>query len=952
VEDSIIVCAAIPPRESSVGHRKPFMVEDAFHAAKKMRTATLARIVTYTPAGGDYVRRHRRIIIIARLTMGIRWFGVIFLVMVLALAGCRSRVETPVGDVAPEDTSTHLSDKTDFVLEDWLKLRRAEQAKLAEEWAATVEKQRQFARNNLESVRLLPQLHLPVMSAVFAEAAFSPSAGFSLPPYLKEGQKDAAVALHLARFGDHEAALKLADSADKDLLAKIDASRGEKNYSVEWTRLVSLILQNAELRLANGEEDGASDLVLLHRQLRSVLDAKATTGALGATLLSRGREALTQAAAAWRDPRRNKTALASDIDAALADWGPTPEVSLGLNAGAKKSEVVSFMGGEASSRAVTAKTPSSVQRTLDLLSLPLSSEGADGVAALLDEKQNLTQWLVVYRPKLSELLPEPRHLALPLVEHSYKSDDPQTTAGLKRQVWSGGGLNYEVSVLTRGNVGGAVVRVGSKLDAVGNLAQPRDFGVLHLDRSFEQNRITWVPDRSGASLEVKENDKLARIAQPASRCDLAYVVLQCEPNADLVAKLTLGWPVDRNDNSLRQLALPLWAAYGSARLESDEKADGGQFFLTWQDEATRLKLTLPFEPNAPNLVVEDNRGPSAIKSRVETAEALLRRERQERIAVGKAHSRLIRSVPLTSQGIAELPLGATRDSVRAVLPDAHSIRVQPLSDGWNILFLNEPPATATYWPRQLFVRFNAADRVAEIRVRYQEGPHATGPKFPSLLDTLKAKPNGAPQSLSASWAGLWTDLPTQKAPVFYRWLDDLTCLTYQRDTGGSEVILRDCPVQKTVGAELPPLSFCRRGIDGCQLGDNQSEVRRRWQIRSPLLAPNGAEVLVPPSNSRYDALLVWYENGKVSKLIARHKEPKTLKRADVAAALQQAWGSDLDHLGFLRRQDGALGPVLQAYSYHDDLTRVRLFAQETSEGIRLFTEWRDWPIASKIVASK
>ena len=144
-----------------------------------------------------------------------RWYGGCFLVMLLGVGGCRSQVATTV-ETAPEDTTTHLGDKIDISLADWLKLPRAEQAKLVEEWTETVGKQRAFARGNVESVGLLPQLHPPVVAAVFAEAKFSPSAGFSLPPYLKEGQKDAAVALHLARFGDGEAALKLANDADKE----------------------------------------------------------------------------------------------------------------------------------------------------------------------------------------------------------------------------------------------------------------------------------------------------------------------------------------------------------------------------------------------------------------------------------------------------------------------------------------------------------------------------------------------------------------------------------------------------------------------------------------------------------------------------------------------------------------------------------------------------------------
>jgi hypothetical protein len=672
-------------------------------------------------------------------------------------------------------------------------------------------------------------------------------------------------------------------------------------------------------------------------------------------LLPRGKQALTLAAAAWRDPHRNKTALAADIDAALAGWGSAPDPVPALKAGAKSSEVVSLMGGETVDRAVLAHTPSAVQRALDLLALPLPSEGASAVAAFLDGKQALTELFVIYRPKLRELFPEPRQLALSLIEHGYKSNEPEAGPGLTRQSWTGGGLSYEVAVLTRGSIGGAMVRVGKEGEAESGSSfarNPRDFGAVNFDRSFEQNRLNLAPDESGAHLEVKEAAKLTAITQPATKFSLANATLVREQKADLLAKLSLRWPTDQNGNALSQLALPLWAAFGPARLESAEDVNGGVFFLTWQNETTRLKLHFPFEDKAPELLVEDSRGPETLKARVEAATAFDHRERQERLAAGKPQERLARFIRLPSHGIDDLRLGMTRDQVLAILPGARSLRVLPLPDGLNVLVLDEPPAAATYWPRQLFVRFDADKRVVEIRVRYQEGPQTSGSKSPGLLDLLRAKPNGAPESLRATWTGLWTDLPARKAPIFYRWFDDVTSLTYQRDSGGSEVVLRDCPADKPLGVELPPLLFCRLGVDGCVLGDRQSDVRTRWRVHNPLLASNGAEVFAMPANSPYDVLLVWYENDTVSRLIARYRKPTLHKAEEAGAALQQAWAADFDHLGFIRRQDGALGQVVQSYGFHDDRTRVRLFAQETHEGIRLFTEWRGWPISSRTLASK
>ena len=75
-----------------------------------------------------------------------------------------------------------------------------------------------------------------------------------MPPYLAEDVKDSGLALHLARFGDVEAARKLVDPADTDALRRIEEMAGFKNYPVEWTRLVALLLHNAQLQLVTEEQ--------------------------------------------------------------------------------------------------------------------------------------------------------------------------------------------------------------------------------------------------------------------------------------------------------------------------------------------------------------------------------------------------------------------------------------------------------------------------------------------------------------------------------------------------------------------------------------------------------------------------------------------------------------------------------------------------------------------------
>ena len=209
---------------------------------------------------------------------------------------------------------------------------------------------------------------------------------------------------------------------------------------------------------------------------------------------------------------------------------------------------------------------------------------------------------------------------------------------------------------------------------------------------------------------------------------------------------------------------------------------------------------------------------------------------------------------------------------------------------------------------------------------------------------------GEPLTLPAPWAGLWPDLPPQEPkPALYRWADDVTVLTCQRDGGGAEATLRDWPAGLTpdqVGEALPPLHFCDEGAAGVAAGQDprrsgqrSSRIPSRWRTRT-------ASRVAAPADGPYETLAVWFDAGKVVRVVAQHKAQPT-NAADVAAKLKEAWGRDFDRLGALRRQDGAWGPVLQAYGWHDDQVRVRMLAQQTADGPRLFTEWRYWPVAKR-----
>ncbi len=871
------------------------------------------------------------------------------LLLLAVAAGCRSGVAET--DAPPEDQTTHLGDKIDISLADWLKRPRADLARMGDEWVVTVEKLQDYGRTHAEAVELLPQLHAPVTVPVYGKCRWSAAAGISLPPYLKEGERDAAVALHLARHGDREAALQLANPDDKDLLAQIDAWRTDRDYPLEWTRLVSLALQAAQFKMAHGSVEGATELVLLHRQLREVLDPRAAKGPLGAALLPVGRHAVALAAAAWRDPKVNKKALAQDLEGALAQWGEWPAPVFGLPAQARKTEIVRVFGRPAEGCTVTAAKSDGVQRALDLLAVPVTPEGVEAVVAFLDGKDRLDGVLLLYRPKINELFPEPAHLALPLQDRGFSSKAPASAAGLLRQVYEGGGLNYDVEVATRGNAVGALVQVGpvgKESDTTATGRNPRDFGAVSLNRSFTANRTALAPRQGGHKLTLVGKNALSKVAQPVKAFAPQELVLEREPGHDVVSSLRLLWDKEESQDALYRLGLPLWSAYGRSRIAGKEDQSGGFLVLTWEQGSTRTRLRLPYDQRSPELVVEDTRGPAAGAERALAAQQRDREERQARLAAGKPQVRLPRTLevnaPVTNGLQVEgLQLGMTREEALATLPGSASVRRQALSDGVNLLFTAEPPLSAPYWARQMFVRFGPDNRVAEVRVRYQEGPGMPSAKSPSLLDALK-KVAGAPEELPGAWAGLWADLGGRKTSILYRWHDDTTQLTLQRDEGGAEVTLRDCPADRPQGVELPPLQFCPRGVELCALGDRRATILRRFNVKQPPTAANGAEVLAAPEGSPYDLLLVWSDNGGVSRIIARHRDKPAGSDEGVAAALQQAWARNIDRLGYVRRMEGPRGQVKGAYDWHDDVTRVRTFVQDTEQGPRVFTEFRTWPV--------
>ncbi len=876
------------------------------------------------------------------------------LLLAFGLVGCGSG--TP--DVTDDgEDNTRLADQIDISIADWLTKPREELAGMARDRLDTCRMEQDFAHANPDSVDLLPNLKPSISLPIFQDATYSKKAGLSLPPYLNAGAKDRNVALHVARYGDAEAATQLADLQDADLKHRLDGLRYDRNYPLEWVQLVALTQISAEFKLASGHLDAASVLVHVHRQLREVLDAKAAAGPLGAALLPAGRHALADTVIAARNPNIGKKRLAADIEAALKVWGDVPAPTPLAVLGTPRTELAHLFLSQEKGRILTAVNAESSQRVMDLHALPLAREDVEGVVAFFDKNDRLSELFIYYFNTVAQHHPEPAHLAPLLADGAYESGQLVRQKGLLRQTFVAGNQSYNVTIIQAATAGstpaGAVVRVGdaSGIFAAGALpANPRELGVLHLDRSFDQNRIaldpTAKPDRV---VEVRRADVVARVQQPVANPRPISVVLTRAAEFNLLASVGIRWSNDENKNALARLLVPLWAAYGGAQMEGVDDDNGGHLAFIWEDDQTRYTMRLPYvDTLPPELLVTDRGDAAALNARMNQTTKFELEQRQARFAANKLLERLPRFLYLNN-----VKLGMTRAEATAALPKRETLRTVEIPDGLHVLVLPDAPKEVTHWAKEMFVRFTpgAAGRVVEIRVRYQEGPAAPTAQVPSLLDLLRKAPNGEPEAQASNWADIWADLPAKKfKPVRYRWLDDRTVLTYDRDAGGSEVTIRDCPVDQPTGQPLAPLQFCSRGLPGVALGDDRDEVLKRWHVEKPQPGDDGSVVLGEgPKDGSYDLVAVWFDKDKVSRIVARHRAAAGLQPVEVAAGLQTFWSDNVEQLGIVRRvetvgsADSAVSQRLPSWGWHDDRTRVRCFGADTEAGAHLFTEWREWP---------
>jgi hypothetical protein len=865
----------------------------------------------------------------------------------LAFAGCGGR--TPVQNAPVDDTTVRLGTDCPLNLKQLLKEDRAKLAKKVEETAQRLRELRNMNSSNPSSVVLLPRFVTSPGRAPLYQAKFSQKLGFSVPAYYKEGQADPELALHLARHGDLEAAKKLGPKGDAEFDRQLAAVRTEKNYPIEWTLLVAVAQQLAEVEVTVGNVDGATELASLHRQLTEVLDAKAKSGPLGALLLPTGYRALTAAAAEWRSPAHLKSVLADDIAAVLKVWGQVPAAQPFLVPGAPKEVVARVLGGAGGSKAIAVTREERVVRALDLLTLPVVNDGVDGLVAFLDSKGQLAELQLSYIGRISDRYPDPRDLALGLGERGIAGTEPQGKEALPRSVLKNGGLAYDCTLSPRSSSLGGLVRVReAKAEPLGASlpAQPLALAPLRLDRSFDTNRLLLdrqKPVDAKGRLTIERPETIKNIQQPVRDPLPAEVVLEREKDHDLVQALHFRWKAKQNVTleAASKLAVPLWVAFGPAQLESAEVDGGtGALVLRWEQNGVAYTLRLPYgDTESQDLSLgEVGHSADALTAREKTAQALDRKDREERFTAGKPLERLERGLQVPG-----LKLGLSREEAVKLLPRTDAWRQVNAQDSVLLFHLTQPSAQATSWPREIIVRFDSKDRVAELRVLYTEGPARGDARNPGLFEALK-KSNGEPEKVPAAWAGLWTDLPAVGVPAqAYRWHDDVTSLQFQRDSFTTELTLKDCPPDAPYGVKLAPLNTIGGGPTGLSLGTSKADVLKKWS--SAPATSDGGLALSQPSESKFDVLLVYFSGDKVSRILGRLRDKPSSESNAVDQMLNKFYASQ-PSLGLLRRrQVEATGQLLGGWGWHDDSVRVWGFGQGGgADGTVGFVEWRAWPL--------
>jgi hypothetical protein len=864
-------------------------------------------------------------------------FGALFLVAGLGFClGCGGAApEAEQGQKPPKASTFQIDGPVEINLSELLSRPRKELAGQAAELAERIRLQQRNHREGELAYNLLPDFHLPLAVPIFRKASYSTGLQLSLPPYLDEAKKDSAIALHLARYGDAEAALRLApDSTFKN---SVEKSRYEKNYPLEWTRLTALHLHNAQVRLATGDEQAGRLLVSFHKQLQTILGPKARAGQLGAILLPRGRSALAQAAVAWR--KAGQTNLADQADAVLAQWGETPEWWSPFLNKANKEEIARLLASKGKGHALIAANPA---RALDLFDLPIPGEEVDTVIACLNGADKLAEVVVTYQPAMFMLFPKPEHLAQNVEDWSVSGRTLPAAGSIHRRSLTLGDVRVNIATASNHTALGAIVRVSSVKALKDAATLDRVLGVVRLDQAFEQNRLRFAPRQRGPKLIIDEPEQLKTLVNIASALEPATATLESDPDQRVVTRLTVSYAPSRHGlPNLGLLGIPLWQIGGAARIEPISRKDENAIALVWEDAKTRYVLTLPYGKLQPaRLEAVDRTSAEETDNRGKAVVTKERSERRQRIQHDNAQSRIKRERE-------NLRLGMTEAEVVKAIPQGEGFIRRQIPGGLSLVVNGIPEESPGYIPRELFVRFGPDKRAAEVRIRYTSHPSSKA-GLNKLLDEIHAT-CGAPRKLSGSWQSAWADYPKRApSPTFYAWEDDITILTCQRDSEGVELTILDRPLDQEDGVLLDTFQCVADGPKDCTLGMTKAELLKRWQDSKPVFEDN-VLVLTPPEETGYSQFQANFKGGAVVRIVALHaqKWDKDPGQEKLEEAVQQAWHKQRESFGNWRRADTTPQDKLQSLSGHDDVRRVCVFWQETKAGPRLYTEWTALQAAKK-----
>jgi hypothetical protein len=836
------------------------------------------------------------------------------MVLAFGLVGC-SRALPPVPEAslgklaASQAGDGDLSTPTESIdLAALLKLPRPELAQRCDDLEKTIRRQDQYRVEGKLPFTLLPDVRLPLVVPVFREAVYSRDRGLSLPPYLRVDAHDSAIAFHLARYGDLEAAAQLLEPGDDDAARLMRQSAPEKAYPVEWTRLVALLLHTHQMSLATDNKEGAKSLMSLHKQLRSVLDDKAKQGPLGAALLGRGLGTLKLAAAAWKASNRDD--LDAQIKSFLASTNDVPAYDVA--APRQMDDLAQVFGAKPGSMALIASAPG---RVADLLSLNLPTDESDTCVAFGDSANKATEILFTYRPTLFDFH-NPEQFAQPLEELLTGRKD-NLPSGAPRRVWDLSRGKLDVTLTPVHPTLGAVVRI--QLGGTSRAPElTRDFGPVHLDRTFEMSRRLAGSSKRGNS-QTLTGAAMAALPNPLKSRPLRDVVIEREPKHDLVSRVAFNY-ADNKDAApaAGNIARSLFTNLGRPNIVFGEA--GSSIDFAWNDAQTRYSLQFPYtRDKAIALEARDVSG-SNLDNRATVAARKDANDRLERVQAQKPFAVIPRQVET-------MKLGMSRAEFKRSLPRSAQLVEREIPGGQMAAFIGQAQQPNEAVVREWFGRFEN-DKLVDLRIRYVGA-------FGKKLDAYKKK-LGTPEPINGP-AGLWADLPKRGNSVSYTWQDDVTLLTCRQESYGLEIELRDCPAEHPEGAPLPALSYLGRGPGDITLGMSKDALIKAGG------QPSEANAFTVKTGAKdsFDAIVAWVDDGKVSRIVARHKAAAALKgESQASKVLLQQWAGDSRNFGWPNRQD-SVGQNLQSLASRDDQTRFRIFWQEEAHGLSVYSEWKE-----------